>query len=186
MEKTNAQRIKNILDGDITGATKTIVGYKKKHIDHIEGDIWEEDEKQWTIKNGIKQNITKLDEIRSLINLPLHCPKCGKLMRKRLDKKFWQLKEQCFDCTINEDTNRIIKDEFKEYSKQVIENNANSFMQDLKAQVKSFIESVGAKHFITEMGDIEEWIGGKSKEELQVIMNKKIDAIEQMKTDSLD
>mgnify|MGYP001371452087 CR=1 FL=1 len=46
-------------------------GYTKKQEFHEEGDIWEDDGRQWTIKNGIKQNVTKLDKAKESINLPL-------------------------------------------------------------------------------------------------------------------
>jgi hypothetical protein len=45
---------------------KTIVGtgYTKQQEFYEEGDIWEADGRQWTIKNGIKQNLTKLDKAK--------------------------------------------------------------------------------------------------------------------------
>jgi ribosomal protein L37AE/L43A len=186
MALTNTQRIRNILSGDIKGSTKIISGYKKKREEHFEGDVWEEDERTWTIKNGIKRTINKLDEVRALINMPLSCPKCGKPMKKRLDKKFWQLKNQCFDCTIEEDNERIINGTFQQYSKEHIQQNVESFIDDLKAQVKSYIDTVGSKHFIAENGDIEDWVGGKTKEEIEGIMTKKLEVIEERKTDAFE
>ena len=38
--------------------------YVKKQEDHKEGDVWEENGKQWTIKNGIKMTISKLDLVK--------------------------------------------------------------------------------------------------------------------------
>jgi 3-methyladenine DNA glycosylase AlkC len=62
------------------------VGYKKKTIDYKEGDIWTENKKKWTIKNGIKQTISKLDAIKKEVFVPLCCPKCSKVIKHRLDK----------------------------------------------------------------------------------------------------
>ena len=51
-----------------------LIGYSKKQEFHGEGDVWEEDGRQWTIKNGIKQNVTKLDKAKKEVTLPLFCP----------------------------------------------------------------------------------------------------------------
>ena len=58
MEKNNLRRVKNILDGNYTGKTLTSIGYKKVNERHEDGDVWEEGGKTWTIKNGIKRNVT--------------------------------------------------------------------------------------------------------------------------------
>ena len=58
--------------------------FQKKTKDHKEGDIWVENRKTWTIKNGIKQTISKLDKIKKQIFTPLCCPKCSKVMKHHL------------------------------------------------------------------------------------------------------
>jgi len=175
---TNSQRIKNILDGKFTENTKIVSGYKKSKEEHIEGDVWEEDKKKWTIKNGIKQSVTKLDDLRNLITMPILCPKCHKPMKKHLDKKFWSMRSMCMDCVIEEDNQRIENGTFKDYTKQVMQNNITSFTKDIKEQVKSYIDSYGAKHFVTEGGDVEEWIGTQNKKEVEKTMNDKIEKLE--------
>ena len=65
----------------VNTVTRTTMGtgYTKAKEFHDEGDIWEEDgTSAWTIKNGIKQNITKLDKAKEGIVLPLFCPSCSK------------------------------------------------------------------------------------------------------------
>ena len=44
----------------------TQIGYTKEYVEHKEGDVWEENGKQWTIKNGIKQTVTKLDAVENV------------------------------------------------------------------------------------------------------------------------
>ena len=62
--KRDVQRMRNIITGNAGGSTGTQVGYTKQLQDYHEGDVWEENGKQWTIKNGIKQTITKHDKLR--------------------------------------------------------------------------------------------------------------------------
>lgn len=184
MEQKNLKRIQKVLVGDYMSNTETIVGYTKskdKYIERNDGDIWtDESGKIWTIKNGIRQNITKLDSFREILNVPVACPKCGKAMNKRLDKKFWLLNKQCFDCQINEDNDRIINGTFVEYSKEIMKKNADSFVSELKDQIKSYLSTFDSNHFVTEAGDIEEWVGGKTKEDFNQIFEKKFEKLDEI------
>jgi 23S rRNA-/tRNA-specific pseudouridylate synthase len=60
----DVQRMRNIITKDYTAKTATQIGYSKTQIDHKEGDVWEENNKQWTIKNGIKQTVTRFDKLK--------------------------------------------------------------------------------------------------------------------------
>ena len=64
--QSDVERVRNLVNKDYTRKTKLQVGYQKKFTRHKEGDVWEENGKKWTIKNGIKQNITKLDKVKKL------------------------------------------------------------------------------------------------------------------------
>ena len=54
ISESKVQRMRNIVKGDYTKSVSTQVGYKKSD-KKVEGDVWEEAGKTWTIKNGIKQ-----------------------------------------------------------------------------------------------------------------------------------
>ena len=56
-KKSDVERVRNLVNKDFTAKTKTQLGYRKSTEHHMEGDIWEENGKQWTIKNGIKQRL---------------------------------------------------------------------------------------------------------------------------------
>lgn len=80
---------------------KVTVGWRPSEETHKEGDVWEAlDGRKWTIKNGIKQTVTKLDSAKT----PIFCPSCSKPMNSRHDTKFWMGKGKCFDCVIKDET----------------------------------------------------------------------------------
>ncbi len=70
-QKKDVERLRNLMQGKSSERTTEGIGYSKKEIFYKEGDIWEEKGRKWTIKNGIKQNITKYDDIKKLIKVPL-------------------------------------------------------------------------------------------------------------------
>ena len=69
-KKKDVERARNLIMGNSGASSETQIGYKKKRIEYKEGDIWTENKKTWTIKNGIKQTISKLDSIRKEVFMP--------------------------------------------------------------------------------------------------------------------
>ena len=86
--KKDVTRLRNLMTGKQDSKTGQSIGYNKKQTFHKEGDIWEEDGRKWTIKDGIKQNITKLDRAKKAHLKPLLCPKCNNIMNKPFDKGY--------------------------------------------------------------------------------------------------
>ena len=73
--KKDVQRMRNIITGNSSDRTQVLAGYQKQNVDRKEGDVWEENGKQWTIKNGIKQTVTAMDKFKKLVVMPICCPK---------------------------------------------------------------------------------------------------------------
>ena len=96
-QERDVQRLRNLVQGKYGEKTRTSVGFSKPDEFYTEGDTWESDGRTWTIKNGVKQNITKLDTAKKAHIMPLFCPKCGKLM-KRTDKPYYNVHKYCLDC----------------------------------------------------------------------------------------
>ncbi len=78
-KEKDVQRLRNLVTKKYGEKISTSVGFTNNiHEVYVEGDVWEIDGKKWTIKDGIKQNVTKLDKARETINFPLFCPACKK------------------------------------------------------------------------------------------------------------
>ena len=90
-KRKDVNRLRNLIQGKTGDSSNTQVGYNTKQKDYKEGDVWTENKKTWTIKNGIKQTISKLDKIKKEVFMPLCCPKCGNVMKKRLDKPHYKI-----------------------------------------------------------------------------------------------
>lgn len=163
----DVQRMRNLITGDLGGKTQTQVGYEKQTRNYQEGDVWEADGKKWTIKNGIKQTVTKYDNLKRLVVLPLACPNCSKAMKvNQYNKKYYALHGMCFDCVIEYETKLRHEGKYEEYEKQILNANKNFFL-DEALQVLDDYEN-HKETYISEAGDIESWSGGNvDKEELK-------------------
>lgn len=160
-KQADVQRVRNIVNKDFSAKTKSQTGYQKKYSHHKEGDIWEEGGKQWTIKNGIKQNITKLDKAKKAIRMPLCCPKCSTRMKKRLDEKMYKIHGFCFDCVVVYETSLKHAGLYDEYEKQMTKGNIEAFIVNLEAWVTESLQDNIS--MVTEAGDKEDW-GDVSKD----------------------
>jgi len=152
-------------------------GYEKSNISHKEGDVWEEDKKTWTIKNGIKQTISKLDDFNSKIFVPILCPICNNTMKKRLDPKFYNLFNMCMDCKIKEDTNLQISGNFTKYETEMVNKNKIGWVTDLEHQLNDMIDKHDSEYIFNEFGDTERLDKNMTKEELKELFNKQLTEI---------
>ena len=152
-------RLRNLISGKTGDATQLQAGWERHSVDHTEGDIWEEDGKKWTIKNGIKQTVTKLDQIKKLGIMPLTCPNCGKLMKVDLyNKKMWSIHQKCFDCVIKMESKIKREGKWEEYQSSVMNNNKNAMLTDLEMALENWVEEKDT--FVSESGEVEKWGGG--------------------------
>jgi len=154
--KSTVQRMRNIITGKTGDKTQVQTGWENKKYNYSEGDQWEEVGKQWTIKNGIKQNITKLDSLKYLAVLPLTCPCCEKPMKVNdLNKKMYNIHKICFDCVIDMETKIRIEGKWDEYVSKQRTASKNDSLVDFEKAIEAWMKDNDS--FITEQGDIESW-----------------------------
>jgi len=176
----DVQRMRNIITKDYSAKTQSQVGYSKEYIERNEGDIWEENSKTWTIKNGIKMTVSKLDDIKKILQLPLICPKCSKHMKNfELNKKMYSIHKMCFDCVIEFETKLKMLGTYKEYERNIIDKGLDVYIKELEDFLLELALNDNNESFITEAGDIEKWSGGNIDK--KTIMNDLIEYINSLK-----
>jgi hypothetical protein len=158
-KKSDVQRMRNIITGKTGDKTQVLGGWEATVEEHKEGDTWEEDGKKWTIKNGIKQSITKLDKFKHLVSLPLTCPSCNKPMKaNELNKKMYSVHKMCLNCVVDMESKLKLQGKYNEYEKNILNMNKNASLEEFEQALDSWLEEKDT--FITEQGDIESWQGG--------------------------
>lgn len=174
-KQSDVQRVRNLVNKNYTEKTSIQAGYAKKYQHRTEGDIWEEEGRMWTIKNGIKQNISKVKFAKTLAKIPLTCPKCSTSMNYWLHKKMYKIHGFCFDCTVKYETSLRKAGLYDQYEKNMIKGNIKGFLNDLETWVVE--QKNNQLTIVTEQGDIEDWKGSNkvldnNLIELQKFINK--------------
>jgi ribosomal protein L37AE/L43A len=171
----NIDAIKKMLDGTHKSQNTTTVGMnigivsddQKREV----GEIWKDSQGvEWEQRAGFKIQKGKMDTIRELINaqkMPSHCPKCNQPMTKKLDKKFWKLDKQCFDCQIDFEHNLKIEGKYEQYEKDRILKNAEAWLVEAEQEAMEIIEAFRNPVTYTNAdGTTEEWSGQMTPEEV--------------------
>jgi hypothetical protein len=178
--KKDVQRARNLITGDAGARTTEGVGYKKKYEHRVEGDVWEENGRKWTIKNGLKQNITKMDKFKKMGKMPLFCPECNTLMNDGLDKKVYPAYQKCLNCVVDYEAELKKQGKDKEY----FEGLHNSHISNIQKEYTNFINdklTESSDGYITEKGDKENWRGGIAKEQLEKELQEGMEFLENLK-----
>ena len=157
--KRDVTRMRNILSDKAGERTQIQAGFENYKEVHKEGDVWEEGGKRWTVENGIRQSVTKLDGLKKLVVLPLICPSCGGVMKvDDYNKKMWSIHQKCFDCVIKMESEIKRLGKWDEYCSNIMNRNKNAQLDDLELALESWVAENDT--FVSEMGEVEKWGGG--------------------------
>jgi len=155
----DVQRMRNIITKNTGDRTGVQVGYTKAYEDYKEGDVWEERGKKWTIKNGIKQTVTRFDNIKKKIFQPITCPTCHKPMTKgHIDKYMFSIHQKCSDCVFDHETKLKVQGKYQEYERNIIKQGVRYHIKEMEGVLLELLMNHG-EQFVTENGEIEEWKG---------------------------
>jgi len=162
-------RARNLIKKDFSAKTTAGTGYEKAYVSYKEGDIWEEGGRHWTIKNGIRQNITKLDAAKKALQVPLACPKCKGSMNYHLSQKMYKIHKMCFDCVIDYEAELRKAGLYEAYEKNMMQGSMKAFAKDIEQWVLDTLSATDT--FVTEQGDVEDWNSTNDKFKQQLNTN---------------
>ena len=166
----DVERVRNLVNKDFSAKTVAGVGYEKQYEVRNEGDVWDENGRSWTIKNGIRQNITKLDAAKKAMQMPLKCPKCGGSMKHWLNQKMYKIHGFCFDpCTVQYEAELRKAGLFEQYENSMVKGGLKMFLTDMEQYFLQQINAVDT--FVTEQGDIEDWNNNNTQVKEKALQN---------------
>jgi hypothetical protein len=177
--KKDVERLRNLVKGKAGERTGQGIGYTKKEEFYKEGDIWEADGRKWTIKDGIKQNITKLDKFKTAA-VPLFCPSCKGIMNKQLDPHYFKAYGMCLNCTTEKETKLKLEGKWEDHKTQIHNKDIDKLIEEFKSFIKAKSEQSNSG-FVTESGEVERWIGGVDQEKLDKELREGLEYLENLK-----
>ncbi len=175
----DVQRIRNLVKGKSGERTTHGAGYTKSEEDHVEGDVWTEDGKKWTIRDGIRENITKLDKFKK-VAVPLFCPSCKQVMDKQLDPNYYKSYGTCLDCRTEFETKLKLEGKWDDYVTEAYNQEIDGYISDYKAYMQDAL-SESNEGYVTEAGDIQKWVGGIDKDRVAQSMQESIEYLNSLK-----
>ena len=179
-KKQDVERLRNLIQGQSNNRTNQGVGYvKSSSEDHEEGDVWEENGRSWTIKDGIKENITKLDKFKKA-TVPLFCPNCKGIMDKQLDANYYKSYGECLDCRVKFETKLKVARKWEDYLKTTFNDEIDLLIEEYKAFYHEQI-SESTEGYVTESGEVEQWLGSIDEGRAQESLDGVIEYLEGLK-----
>jgi hypothetical protein len=173
------QRIRNLVKGKSGERITHGIGYTQETTDYAEGDVWTEDGRTWTIKDGVRQNITKLDKFKKTA-VPLFCPSCKNVMDKQLDPYYYKSYGSCLDCRTQFETKLKIEGKWEDYIKDTFNKEIDQTIKEYKVFFKEKLEESNLGT-VTESGEVERWIGSINKDRAEESLNEVINYLESLK-----
>jgi len=178
MDKKGIQRMRNLVSGNASDKTKISTGYGKSRIVRSEGDTWDLKGKTWTIKNGIRQTVSKLDAAREAIKVPMECPKCSDpRMQHHAYKAMYKKFGMCLNCVVELEKGLRKAGKYEAFVTELTKSHNESWIKDKTEEYYDWLTTMDNESYITEAGDIEDWSGGKSKKTLKKDFDKQVSKI---------
>ena len=72
--------------------------------------------------------------------MPWFCPKCEKVMKRKLDTKMWYLYNHCFDCQIKIENKMRIDGTYDRWEKDKVRNNKKAYLTDMESSIEEWKE----------------------------------------------
>ena len=92
--------------------------------------------------NGGKQKegdqISRITDLMKEARMPMFCPECDLLMKKKLDDKMWSMFGHCFDCQIKIENKLRIEGKYEEWAENKIRKNKIAFIKDQLQAIKEW------------------------------------------------
>jgi hypothetical protein len=153
------QRMRNLITKKHGDKTQVSAGYES-NIKRVEGDVWEENGKTWTIQNGIKKSIPKLSRFKQDAIMPLTCPKCNNPLARQSEyvKQIYKLAGHCPKCQARYESDLKLAGKFDDYAKEMHIKNHLHLVDDAEKGFDDFTQN-GFEKYMSELGETEDWIG---------------------------
>ena len=150
-------------------------------------DLEEKKKREEEIKAERERKSDRSDVLKEA-RTPWFCPKCKKVMKRRLDNKMYRLNNQCFDCQIEFENKLRVEGKYKEWEEKKMLNNQLSYLNDQIESIKNWkdesskpfesLDQVGIKEVELQK---EKW--SQNKEKIEEMSKEALEELNKLKED---
>ena len=124
--------------------------------------------------------ISRLSDIMKEARMPMFCPKCDVIMKKRLDRKFWNMFNHCFDCQVKFEAKLRANGTYKDWERKKVLSNKLAWIDDMILSVENWKEEASKPYEIQESVGVQELELEKEK------WSQNTEQVEKMATEALE
>ncbi len=125
-----------------------------------------------------------LTDIMKEARMPWFCPKCDKIMKKRVDDKYWLRYKMCLDCWSVKETKMKIDGTWQEYEDEQDKLFRLSRAKEIRAELVGYLSMVKGQDIAQESGDLERW-GMQNPKDIVNTINNEIKRIDSFLNDEI-
>ena len=182
MDRRGKQSLKNIIQGkQYKNTTKFLPPNKQKYIieKRKQGQTWCDVNGWHIIKDGKMQPYTPPTK-QQLGLMPTFCPICKRMMRHKLDMKYWIYQNMCYQCGVKKQTQMRINGTWNDYIQvKKIHSQISKTMQQktvLEQMIKNLTQKSNIKIVKNSEGSLQNWqipqsVKNKSLQNINNLLN---------------
>ena len=161
-----SKALQNILDGK-EPESKIMVGYEGDKIELTE-----------TEKEERKVSAERADVFKEA-RTPWFCPKCDRIMKKRIDSQYYRRYNHCLDCQVEFENKLAVQGKLNDHIKETVRQNKKSYLKEMKQSIEEWKKAPDTVSFLNQVRpdgytlDEEQWEVNKDN------INKEIEAAEE-------
>ena len=145
-----SKALQNILDGR-EPESKIMVGYEGDKIELTE-----------TEKEERKVSAEMADVFKEA-RTPWFCPKCDRIMKKRIDSQYYRRYNHCLDCQVEFENKLAVQGKLNNHVKETVRQNKISYLKEMRQSIEEWKKAPDTVSFFNQVKpdgytlDVEQW-----------------------------
>ena len=145
-----SKAIQSILDGQ-EPESRIMVGYEGDKIELTE-----------TEKEERKVSAERADVFKEA-RTPWFCPKCDRIMKKRIDSQYYRRYNHCLDCQVEFENKLAVQGKLNNHVKETVRQNKISYLKEMRQSIEEWKKAPDTVSFFNQVKpdgytlDVEQW-----------------------------
>ena len=133
-----SKALQNILDGR-EPESKIMVGYEGDKIELTE-----------TEKEERKVSAERADVFKEA-RTPWFCPKCDRIMKKRIDSQYYRRYNHCLDCQVEFENKLAVQGKLNNHVKETVRQNKISYLKEMRQSIEEWKKAPDTVSFFNQV-----------------------------------